>query len=235
MTLSETWFMDGFIDFELQKYRLLAYLQEVNKCFDETRLYPQLSDVIFHYNNLVAFRDSKKLLESRFPKDLTMVNVEKLELTYKQMLEDDELMQELERITEFGINHINSTIANGTEIYELVEKQLHIAPVGILPLYKDEGYLLLTHGKRDVNAYAYTMTLFEHKQARYRGIKIKLVDKFVRSIANTYEQMKLNIIKSMRTMPTPAVYLIESQLTVPIDETLLPIAKRMLVRQLAAA
>ena len=28
-TLSETWFAEGYIDFELKKYTLLAYLQEI--------------------------------------------------------------------------------------------------------------------------------------------------------------------------------------------------------------
>jgi hypothetical protein len=49
---------------------LLAYLQEVNKCFNENKLYPQLADVIFHYNNLVAFRENKKYLQEQFPKKL---------------------------------------------------------------------------------------------------------------------------------------------------------------------
>jgi len=56
--LSETWFAEGYIDFELKKYTLLAYLQEVDKYFNENKLYPQLADIIFHYNNLVAFRDA---------------------------------------------------------------------------------------------------------------------------------------------------------------------------------
>ena len=43
MTLSETWFMEGYIDFELQKYRLLAYLHDVKESFNHTKLYPQLS------------------------------------------------------------------------------------------------------------------------------------------------------------------------------------------------
>ena len=37
-TLSETWFAEGFIDFELKKYTLLAYLQEVTKFFNENKL-----------------------------------------------------------------------------------------------------------------------------------------------------------------------------------------------------
>jgi hypothetical protein len=58
-TLSETWFADGYIDFELKKYTLLAYLQEINRNFQENKLYPQLADVIFHYNNQAAFHENK--------------------------------------------------------------------------------------------------------------------------------------------------------------------------------
>ena len=49
MTLSETWFMEGNIDFESKKYTLLAYLQRINAYFNESKLYPHLSDIIFHY------------------------------------------------------------------------------------------------------------------------------------------------------------------------------------------
>ncbi len=48
MILSETWFMEGYIDFELQKYRLLAYLQEVKRSFSQNKLYPQLADIVTH-------------------------------------------------------------------------------------------------------------------------------------------------------------------------------------------
>ena len=123
-TLSETWFADGFIDFELKKYTLLAYLQEVNKYFNEAKLYPQLADVIFHYNNLVAFRDNKKDLQEQFPKKLTGIQIEKLQLLYEQMIEDDELMQELETIMHYSIATMKTTISNGTEIYEMVEQSI---------------------------------------------------------------------------------------------------------------
>ena len=101
-TLSETWFADGYIDFELKKYTLLAYLQEVSKYFNENKLYPQLADIIFHYNNLVAFRENKKYLQEQFPKNLTGIQMEKLQLLYEQMIEDDELMQELEEIIHYS-------------------------------------------------------------------------------------------------------------------------------------
>src|SRR5450432_1409403 len=132
-TLSETWFADGYIDFELKKYTLLAYLQEINRNFQENKLYPQLADVIFHYNNMVAFRENKKYLQEHFPKKLTGIQLEKLQLLYEQMIEDDELMQELEDIIHYSAGEIKTTIQNGTGIYEFVEEKIEISPVGIIP------------------------------------------------------------------------------------------------------
>lgn len=235
MTLSETWFMEGHVDFELQKYRLLAYLKEVNKYFNETKLYPQLSDVIFHYNNLVAFRDNKKFLQDQFPKRIDQINIRKLELIYEKMLADDELMRELEDITGYALSEMKSTIDNGAEIYEFIEKQTRIEPVGIVPLYKNEGYMLIGFGQySEIRAYAYTVTLFEHKDARYKGVRVNYVDRWDKSFANTYENIKREIIRTIRTLPNPAVYSVQTELAVPLEETLLPIAKRMLVRQLGS-
>src|SRR6476620_3258573 len=109
--LSETWFADGYIDFELKKYTLLAYLQEISNHFNENKLYPQLYDIIFHYNNIVAFRENKKYLQEQFPKKLTGIQMEKLQLLYEQMIEDDDLMKELEDIINYSTGKIRHTIS----------------------------------------------------------------------------------------------------------------------------
>lgn len=233
MTLSETWFIENFIDFELQKYRLLAYLKEVNQHFTETKLYPPLADVIFHHNNLVSFRDSKKLLQEQFPRTLDGLNVEQVKLVYRRMLSDDEVMQELEHIVQYGIKQLKPAIENGAGIYEQVEQQLRLEPVGILPLYKDEGYMLLRYGNgSEIKAYQYSVSLLEHQATRYRSIHIHYVDSWKQSVSHTYTSIKRAIIRSKPELPQPAVYSIETPLQVPLQETLLPIAKRLLVRHL---
>src|SRR3954468_24057089 len=159
--LSETWFADGYIDFELKKYTLLAYLQEVNSHFNENKLYPQLSDIVFHYNNLVAFRENKKFLQEHFPKKLTGIQMQKLQVLYEQMIQDDELMQELEDIINYSANTIKSTIHNGTELYEFVEDKLTISPVGIIPLDINEGYFFLSSGNtKTTRVYQYRLSIF---------------------------------------------------------------------------
>jgi hypothetical protein len=231
MTLNEMWFTEGFIDFELQKYRLLAYLQEVRQCFVETKLYPQLADLVFHYNNLLSFQNNKRFLQEQFPKKLDSVNVQKLEVVYERMLADDTVMRELEQITGYALDEMKGTINEGTEIYEFVEKKMSIEPVGIVPLYNNEGYVFLRYKMYpDIRIYYYNVTLFEHHNARYKGIKLEFIDNRVKNLANTFEQIKIDIIRSYRVLPNPAVYKVEFPLSVPLNETLLPVAKRALIK-----
>jgi len=233
-TLSETWFADGYIDFELKKYTLLAYLQEVGKYFNENKLYPQLADIIFHYNNLVAFRENKKYLQEQFPKKLSVIQMEKLQLLYEQMIEDDELMQELEEIINFAADKIKNTISSGTELYEFVENKLNIFPVGIVPLEVNEGYFFLSGANKETRVYQYQLSFFSKQDEKYRSIKTEHIDTWSKSLVNTYENIKGELIRRKRELPNPAVYCIETGLSFPVEETLLPIAKRSFVRYISS-
>ncbi len=230
-SLSQTWFADGYIDFELKKYTLLAYLQEVGKCFNENKLYPQLADVIFHYNNLVAFRENKKYLQEQFPKKLTGLQLEKLQLLYEQMIEDDELMSELEDIIQFAESKMKRTISSGAEIYEFVENKLTIEPVGIIPLDNQEGYFMLCEGStKSTWVYYYKMMFFEKHDEQYRTIRTEFVNEWKRSFSYSFQQIKSELIQTRKELPNPAVYSIETEYRFPLEETLLPIAKRSLAR-----
>jgi hypothetical protein len=232
-SLSETWFAEGYIDFELKKYTLLAYLQQVNQYFNENKLYPQLADVIFHYNNLVAFRENKKFLQEHFPKKLTGMQLEKLQFLYEQMVEDNELMKELEEIINYSTTTIKRTINSGTEIYEFIEHKLVIVPIGLVPLDTNEGYFFLSSGKKNTRVYHYRLSFFEKHDEKYRSIKTAYIDNQRRSMSNTYENIKADLIRHRNELPNPAVYAVETDLSFPYNETLLPIAKRSLVKYIS--
>jgi hypothetical protein len=233
-SLSDTWFADGYVDFELKKYTLLAYLQEVNKYFDQNKLYPQLGDLIFHYNNLVAFRENKKFLQDHFPKRLTGTQMEKLQLLYEQIVEDDEVMQELESIIHFSSAKIKTAISNGAEIYEFIEDKLTICPIGLLPLDIKEGYFFLNDDSaKKTRVYQYRLSIFEKHDERYRSIKTEFIADWQRNLVNSYVNIKSELLRNRTELPNPAVYSIEVALNFPIEETLLPIAKRSLVRHIS--
>jgi hypothetical protein len=192
--------------------------------------------VIFHYNNLHALKENKKFLQEQFPKKLSGVQIEKLQLLYEQIIEDDEMMQELEDIINFSAEKLKTTISSGTELYEFVEDKLNIFPVGLVPLDTNEGYFFLSGGSgRQTLVYQYRLSFFEKHDEKYRAMRTEYVNEWERNIVNTYENIKAELLRNKKDLPNPAVYSIETELKFPISETLLPVAKRSLVRYISKA
>jgi hypothetical protein len=125
------------------------------------------------------------------------------------------------------------TIRSGTEIYEFVEDKLVITPIGLVPLDTNEGYFFLSSGKKNIRTYYYRLSFFEKHDEKYRSIKTSYIDNYRRSVSNTYENIKANLIRNRGELPNPAVYAVEIDLGFPFDETLLPIAKRSLVKYIS--
>jgi hypothetical protein len=162
--------------------------------------------------------------------------MEKLQLLYEQMIGDDDLMQELEDIIHYSAGKMKNAIQNGTGIYEFVEDQLDITPVGLIPLNTQEGYFFLSSGNvRSTGVYHYRLSIFEKHDEKYRSIRTLFIDNWKRSITSTYEHIKSELINRWKDLPNPAVYSIETTLQFPVDETILPIAKRRLVKFISAA
>jgi hypothetical protein len=126
---------------------------------------------------------------------------------------------------------MKTTITNGAEIYDFVEENLTIAPIGLVPLDIQEGYFFLSAGNtKSTIVYQYRLSIFEKHDEKYRSIKTFYVEKRKRSMVHTYENIKYDLIRQRTELPNPAVYSIESDLIFPVEETLLPVAKRSLVK-----
>ncbi len=234
--LGINWFIEGTLDFEYKKYILLDYLQEINRHFDKSRLYPNLTDLIFHYNNLLDFKQNKNGLQRAFPQRLTKADIEAVKLTYQKIVEDDNAMREIESIITYALRKIDPAIKTGKEIYDFVESRINIDPVGLVPLMPFHGYFSLRNGRERTNlVYEYQITIFENKDDKFRGINVQLVETYEHSIVNTPESIKLNLIRERKHLPNPAVYYVQSDITFPLEQTLLPVAKKSLVKYISNA
>lgn len=232
--LSRDWITEGHIDFEYKKYLLLGYLKKVNKCFYKKELFPSLSDLVFHFRNLKDLQQKKILFQNEFPEQIKNADLNRAMLIYEKLVKDSELMKELESIISFSIPKLKLLLDEGKQMYDFYESQMEIEPIGISPMRLDEGYMFLSRSdsvKSEV--YAYTITIFQQNDENYRGIHTTFIQSFRNSISKTYESVKRELIQSRKHLPTPAVFLIRSGLYAPLKETFLPIAKRMLVKEVA--
>ena len=234
--LGVNWFIEGSIDFEHKKYILLDYLQEINRHFDRSKLYPNLSDLIFHYNNLLDFKRNKTVLQQAFPQSLTKADIDAVKLTYQKIVEDDTSMKEIENIISYALYKIDPAIQTGKEIYDFVESRLNIDPVGLVPLMPYSGYFSLRNGKDKTNwVYEYQISIFQNKDDKFRGINVNFIDTYEQSLVNTPESIKLDLISKHKHLPNPAVYYVVSDITFPLEQTLLPVAKQSLVKYISNA
>jgi hypothetical protein len=233
-TLSNHWLTEGWVDFEYKKYQLLAFLQDVSQKFQEKKLYPRLSELIAHYENLQLFIEQKKIVAEGFPKQISRLDFENFQLHFQSLSNDDQLMKELDEIVAFAIPEIKSKINEGKDLYETVAENLQIFPVGIVPLRTEEGYLMLSDFLRKlISVYYYEITLFESAKEKFRGIKTKHISNYSLSIRHHYESIRYELIETRSELPNPATYVVEFKKSFPLPETMLPIAKKTLIRELA--
>lgn len=232
--LTKNWLTEKHIDFEYKKYLLLAYLQDVKQNFDSTRLYPWLAQLIEHYKNAVSVRDNKQTLKENFPHRISGIDSSSGKLSYELLVKDDELMKELENIVEYAIPQFETRVEEGKSIYDIVEEHLYIQPVGIIPLNTEFGYMFLKGGDAaDTNVYEYQITFWETASEKYKAIHAHYVKSYKKNISTTFQSMKSDLMRENKRLPNPAAYAIESEMVLPLEETFLPIAKRMLVRHLS--
>ena len=234
--LCATWLTEGLIDFEYKKYILLAYLKRVRENFTRAKLYPMLSDLVFHHRNLMHFVENKEFLKEQFPRHLKGLDQKKVQLIYETIVQDDDLMQEINELVEYSIPLIEDAVKEGRELYEIIEDAMEFGAIGVIPLYNKEGYLFLTNdAHKEVSIYKYAVSTLKDVNSKYHSVKTELVDQFKQSISNTLENFKLELTKKFEELPNPAAYVVNSQIGVPEKETFLPIAKRLLMRQVARA
>ena len=229
--LEKDWITSGLIDFEYKKYLLLAYLQNVQQHFDDEKLYPFLADLVEHYQDARSFKNRKTLLKSGFPKEITRIDLEKMKLAYAEQSQDSELMQHLEEIVEYAIPRMQGTLGQGKELYEEVSSELSLEPIGIMPLYQDEGYLImqLGHGKR-ADVFEYRINKFVMSGEGFRGIYLNFLQSIRRGVGDTFEQIKMGLIRAYKKLPNPATYLLHADRPYPLKETVMPVAKRLMLQ-----
>lgn len=232
--LSKNWLTEKQIDFEYKQYILLAYLKEVSAHFEVHKLYPSLAELIEHYKQVISIKENKQNLMGAFPQRIHQLNLEKFRITYEKLIQDDALMNEIEQIIDFSIPKFEYYLSEGKKIYDFIEEQLHIYPIGVIPIRPEVGYLFLKDGKTaDTNVYEYQITIFEQPDEKYRGIHTRFIKTYKQSFTHTFEFIKTDLIRENKHLPNPAAFAVEAGIRLPLEETFLPIAKRILVKQVA--
>lgn len=231
--LTENWLTDGMIDLEYKKYMIQAYLQSVSSEFKSHKLFPHLPEVCGHHLNMLRFLESKRHYSAQFPREVVGLDLEKLQLKYEEDRSDTALLKEINSIIAYAIPGFYDLLAEGQERMRDIQSKLSFSSVGIVPLQSEEGYLFIHRtSTKETSIFRYQLAFYNSSQERQ--IQTKWIDSVNKRIGDTFENMKLNLVRSYN-LPNPATYMIESPCDYPLEETLLPIAKKLMVKYINVA
>ncbi|AUD00720.1 hypothetical protein [Spirosoma pollinicola] len=232
--LQPDWFTQNWLDAEYQKYVVMAYLQAVQKNFVDHKLCPDLPELRSHYDAGIRFSRGKGTLNAAFPKRVSRVTGPPPRIEYKSEVTDPAFMTEMDAIMEFALPRFQSMLTEGQQRWADIAQSLTLAPVGLLPLRPEEGYLLVhATNQSETQVYYFCLTLYSDQEPGGRLVQLRFVEAVRKSLLNTFENIKLDLIRRHQYMPNPATYMLESQKEYPIQETLLPIARQLLAQAAA--
>jgi len=236
-TLNLSTFIKAADDVELSKYRVLAILKKYTNALHKNRLYPALAELISIKNELELLVEQMSLFDAEFVLNLNFSDFTEEENSPWEPTEYDET--DLQRVFEFitwALPEIKNAIEEGKAIFDFVDENIEINEVGVMPLYKNEGYFFISDIKNQLmKVYRYEMTLFSTEENPLRTLKSKLVDLISLNApeAESMYDLKHSLLEKYPDLPNPATYSFETSLDFPFIETILPVAKRKLVRTLA--
>ena len=232
--LSENWITEKLVDLEYKQYILLAYLKEIKKEFRLNKLFPHFEDLKMHHQILLEIENNTDNLFNNFPRKSTGINLKKLQLEYKTEISESFIIKELKQIVQFSIPQIASHLEEGKQIYEFLENQINIDPVGIVPLNFNEGYFLVEQSKqKEYHVFQYKMSFLKKRKTNWHSLDSKYLMCFNQSIKNSIESIKHQIIDQYKQLPNPATFVVTGSLQIPFKETYLPLAKLMLEKHLS--
>jgi hypothetical protein len=186
------------IDEELDRYRLLAYLQRIERRFTERKLYPHLDDLTHRIAQLQALLDSWTHADRELPSALLGFDPVTHE-AIRASATHTEFERRIEQMVKNALKGMRDHADRGTELREGLAAAIHCGPVGLIPLHLQDGYLILRQG-REASVYTYTMPLFRDltDEQRHLSIRTRFVMQHTISLAFGEDQIKHDIVRNSR-------------------------------------
>ncbi len=221
-------------DFEICQYKVLAGLKSISEDFKNNKIYPHLSSLIELHRSLSDILGSLQTLRSEFPKRIKKIDFVNERIEHEVIFTAGADLAKVEDLIEWALPLIQAKIEEGKAIFEFVDDELRVEEVGIIPGYTDEGYFFVPDNEESkLLLFQYEVTVFESADDKYRALKTAFLKALEQGMAQlSPNSIKLDLINENKKLPNPATYAFNTDLYFPFRETIFPVTKRKLLRQL---
>jgi hypothetical protein len=231
-------FFTSETDLETNQYRILGGIRGVCNDFTKKKIYPSLATLIELKKSIDKIKDERNNLNEKFPKQIKGFDIKTQKIIYESAgdVNHNNSVEEIFNLIDWALPYIEEAIDEGIILFDFVDKNISLDQVGVMPMYKDEGYFMVTDNSAfELQVHRYESTLFSSGSENYRSLKTE----FVKSerqiiIRKSPESIKQELIKERKDLPNPATFMFDSDLDFPFTETIFPVVKRKLISHIAA-
>ncbi len=217
-------------DAEASRYRVLAGIKEAHTAFVRSQVYPHLAELIRLRRCLRDFLDGVERYREGRSGRIAGVDWDSQEVLFDPP--DGEAPLLAEDLAHWALPLLTEAIEEGRTLFEFVDEHARLAAVGVVPAYQDEGYLILPYEDSDLLVLRYTMSPLTGEDGKYRSLRTKPVSAELPPLAPP-RTWKARLVERFPDLPTPATFQLNAELAFPLEETMLPIAKRKLLRMIS--
>lgn len=227
-------FLNPYQDFEKAQYQVLGALQQSRVAFSRNVIYPHLGWLIHLHEQLETIAQQFEQLRASTQGDVEGIDLEAARVLRRAPELGDEQLHVIEELIRWSIPHIREAIEEGRTIFEFVDEHSELEEVGLVPSYTDEGYLIVPDPQAElVHILQYTMSIYTGADEQYRSLKTTHVKSLrEQNVRVPPSAIKMELLSERRDLPNPATYFCEVGLDFPYEPTMLPVAKRKLMRYL---
>ncbi len=204
----------GVNDLESSKYLLLSKFKLCQKELNESRLYPTYQMLINIYDQLVNIMKGHNRI---FNKEYTDAITEQ-ESEEKHMLINNELERSFE-LMHWAFAHLNRVLENGRAIYDFVDENITIEPIGLNSKYNMDGYFILPDNRERL------LRIIKYSRNLYKVLKTKEVANREMSIITIPNEILRNRLIADDIL-NQIIYMMDTELNFSYSQTILPVAKR---------
>lgn len=233
--LSFDLFLDADMDPEAGQYRVLSGLQSSRRAFQQNVIYPHLAQLIDLERKMQELLDSMEGAIRGAPEgEIETIDLQEGVVVRGERTFGGDQLDRMTHLIRWALPRIQEAIEEGRMVYEFVDENSAIEAIGIVPEYRDEGYLFVPdHLRNELIVLRYRLSIITSEREQYRALRTMthkvLPDGPVR---RPPRRLKLELIRENDELPNPATYQCDVEVAFPFEETVLPIAKRKLMRLL---
>jgi hypothetical protein len=220
-------------DSELTTYKILGTLKEYLASIRKFKIYPGLSELI---GLVVRLENLRKSISKPKDSDDDLLILDDEISTSGELQPAENYTEEGDNSTEYinwVISQINPILEEGIAVYNFVDQNMELKLINGDPLYKKEGYLIIPDNIASVfNIYKFNSLLVKSDIFPERSIKTEFIQS-IPAIESDNIRIQYRTLLNYVGNNTLPVYVCDTELDFPYEESLFQIARKKLLSRLS--